>query len=73
MTTIRFAEKNWRPDESTLVHTGDYRVPQDMSEDLAQRALEEGAAVAVDEPSDPPQGETEEAQPRRGRQRRSEA
>jgi len=47
MKIIRFAERNWRPDAQTLISTGDYRIPLDMSEELAQRALAEGAAVLV--------------------------
>lgn len=40
---IRF-ETNWRPDERTLLGSGDYRVPLDMSDELAQRAIAEGVA-----------------------------
>jgi hypothetical protein len=49
---IRFAEKNWRPDARTLISTGDYRIPEDMPLELAERAVAEGAAVVVD--ADPP-------------------
>lgn len=49
MKTIRLSERNWRPDDATLVHTGDYRVPQDLPEALAERALAEGVAVLVEE------------------------
>lgn len=47
MKVIRFAEKNWRPDDRTLISTGDYRIPEDMTPELARRAVEEGAAVVV--------------------------
>ena len=55
MKIIRFAEKNWRPDAATLISTGDYRIPEDMPLELAQRAVAEGAAVVVeaDSPPDP--------------------
>jgi hypothetical protein len=49
MKVIRFAERNWRPDARTLISTGDYWIPRDMSEELADRALQEGAAVLVSE------------------------
>lgn len=49
MKVIRFAERNWRPDARTLISTGDYRIPLDMSEELAERAVREGAAVVVTE------------------------
>lgn len=48
MKIIRFAEKNWRPDAATLISTGDYRIPEDMSLELAERAVAEGAAVVVE-------------------------
>lgn len=44
---IRFAEKNWRPDARTLISTGEYRIPEDMPLELAERAVSEGAAVVV--------------------------
>jgi DNA polymerase IIIc chi subunit len=47
MKRIRFAEKNWRPDDRTLISTGDYRIPEDMAPELAERAIAEGAAVVV--------------------------
>ena len=40
---IRFAT-NWRPDDCTLLGSGDYRVPLDMSDELAKRAIAEGVA-----------------------------
>ncbi len=46
---IRFAEKNWRPDDKTLINTGFYWIPRDMSEELARRALAEGVAVLVED------------------------
>jgi len=48
MKVIRFADKNWRPNEATLISTGDYRIPEDMSLELAERAVREGAAVVVE-------------------------
>lgn len=59
MKVIRFAERNWRPDSRTLISTGDYWIPRDMSEELAERALREGAAVLVEQPN--------QAQPKRQR------
>lgn len=47
MKIIRLAERNWRPDDATLVSTGDYRVGLDISEELAARAVAEGVAVEV--------------------------
>lgn len=52
MKVIRFAEKNWRPDATTLINTGDYRIPEDMPLELAQRAVAEGAAVVVQAAAD---------------------
>lgn len=54
--TIRFAEKNWRPDSATLISTGDYRIPEDMPFELAQRAVDEGAAVVVETVEPKPKG-----------------
>lgn len=51
---IRFAENNWRPDAATLVSTGDYRIPEDMTQELADRAIAEGAAVLIVEEQAPP-------------------
>lgn len=48
---------NWRPDEFTLYHPGDYRVPEDWSEDLAARAVDAGVAVVVDDFSHPDHGD----------------
>ena len=47
MKTIHFPDRNWRPDDHTLIHTGAYRVGEDISEELAARAVREGVAVAV--------------------------
>ena len=45
MKIIRIPAPNtWRPDARMLFHFGDYRVPQDMSEELAERAIAEGVA-----------------------------
>lgn len=49
MMVIRFQPNNWRPDSRTLISTGDYRIPLDMSEELANRALSEGVAIVVRE------------------------
>jgi hypothetical protein len=46
---ICFPEKNWRPDEKTLINTGYYWIPRDMSEELAKRALAEGVAVLIED------------------------
>jgi hypothetical protein len=64
MRTIRFAD-NWRPDERTLIHSGDYRVPSDLSEELAQRAVEDGVAevVKVAKPAAEPAQAAEPAAP----------
>ncbi len=45
---ICFEDKNWRPDDKTLINTGFYLIPRDMSEELARRALAEGVAVLVE-------------------------
>ena len=51
MKIIRIPEPGtWRADANTLFHFGDYRVPLDMSEQLAQRAIDEGVAVLVTAP-----------------------
>lgn len=51
---IRIPEQpgTWRPDGARLFHFGEYRVPEDMSEELAKRALEEGAASVVGDAPD---------------------
>lgn len=46
---IRIPEPTtWRPD-GMLFAFGDYRVPEEMSEELAKRAVAEGAAVVLDD------------------------
>lgn len=45
---VRF-DATWRP-EGLIIHTGTYDVPQDMPQELAQRAITERVAVRVDEP-----------------------
>jgi len=43
---------NWRPDgshTSRLLHPGDYRVPDDWSEEFAARAIAAGVAVVVED------------------------
>lgn len=47
MKAIRIPEGTWRPDAARLYHFGTYRVPQDMPEDLARRAVAEGVAEEV--------------------------
>ena len=37
----------WRPDGVKIIHAGDWRVPEDLSEELAQRAMKEAGAVKV--------------------------
>lgn len=50
MKMISISEPNtWRPDGKTLLHFGTYRVPEDMSDELAARAVAEGVAVEVAE------------------------
>lgn len=46
---VLFAEKNWRPDAVTLIHTGYYLMPEELSPELAERAVREGFAEVVDE------------------------
>jgi hypothetical protein len=41
---------NWRLPDGRLFHPGDYRVPQDMSEELARRAVAEGVGVLTEPP-----------------------
>lgn len=49
MKAIRIPEGTWRPDPGRLFHFGTYRVPEDMPEALAQRAVAEGVAVVVED------------------------
>lgn len=49
MKQIRIPEGTWRTD-GRLFHFGTYRIPDDMSEELAQRAVSDGVAVVVEEP-----------------------
>lgn len=49
---VRFAE-TWRPD-GRLIHTGVYRIPEDMPEELALRAISEGVAFREPEPEQKP-------------------
>lgn len=51
MKRIQIPEGTWRPDAQQLFHFGVYRVPEDMPEELAQRAVDEGVAVVVEEPA----------------------
>lgn len=60
---IRIPEPtSWRPDGSHLFAFGEYRVPQDMSQELAELAISEGAAVVVDAGDEPA------AKPKKSRQ-----
>ena len=47
MRIIEIPSNNWRPDDRRIFHFGRYRVPLDMSEDLADLAIAEGVAVVV--------------------------
>ena len=47
MKIIRIPAGTWRPDSRSLYHFGDYRIPLDMSEELAARALADGVAELV--------------------------
>ena len=49
MKTLRIPEPTtWRPDGATLVHFGDYRIPIDISAELAERAVAEGAGTIIE-------------------------
>lgn len=48
MKILRIAQGTWRPDANTLLHFGDYRVPLDMSEELAGRAVAEGVGSLIE-------------------------
>ena len=55
MKLICIPEPNsWRPEPGVLYHFGLYRVPEDMSDELAQRAVAEGAAQEVETKPAPP-------------------
>jgi hypothetical protein len=41
--------KAWRPSPATLIHAGIYRVPRDMSVDMAQKAVACGAGTMQSE------------------------
>lgn len=63
MKAIRIPEPtSWRPDANHLFAFGVYRVPEDISEEFARRAVSDGAAVVVDDEAAEPQ------QPRRKKQ-----
>lgn len=50
MKIIRIPEPTtWRPDARTLLHFGTYRVPEDISADMAAQAVSEGVAVVVED------------------------
>lgn len=63
MKTLRIASGTWRPDARTLFHFGDYRIPLDMSEDMAARAVAEGVGEIVAEAK--PAATTYETKPAR--------
>ena len=46
---LRIESASWRLDGKTLFHPGDYRVPEDIELELAQRIVAEGAGVFVEE------------------------
>jgi hypothetical protein len=39
--------KAYRPDGRRIVHAGNWRVPDDLSEEIAERAMKEAGAVKV--------------------------
>ena len=48
MKMIRIPEPlAWRIDAQTLLHFGTYRVPEDVSEEVAQTAIDAGVAEEV--------------------------
>jgi hypothetical protein len=47
---IRIPEPTTWRQPGRLYHFGDYRIPEDMSLELAERAIAEGAAVLIEEP-----------------------
>lgn len=61
MKTLRIPEGTWRPDDASLYHFGDYRIPQDMSEDMAKRAVAEGVGSIVEDKRADPAPETKAA------------
>jgi hypothetical protein len=50
MRKVRITDRNWRP-EGFLFHPGVYRVPLDMSEAMADRAVAEGFAEEMQKPA----------------------
>lgn len=36
---------NWRPGNGRLLHPGTYRIPEDLSEEMADRAIAEAGAT----------------------------
>lgn len=60
---IRIPEPtSWRADGSRLFAFGEYRVPEDMSQEIAELAVSEGAASVVEE------GESPSVKPKRLKQ-----
>ncbi len=55
MKILRIPDGTWRPDARTLFHFGDYRIPLDMSEEMADRAVADGVGTIVENKlADPP-------------------
>lgn len=48
--------KSWRPTSGSLIHAGVYRIPSDLPQDLADKALADGAGAML--PDDPPKQKT---------------
>lgn len=59
MKTLHIPEPtSWRPDARTLLHFGDYRIPADISEELAARAVAEGVGTVTENKLAAPAPET---------------
>lgn len=59
MKTLRIREPlAWRPDARSLYHFGDYRIPADMSEELAAQAVADGVGELVEDKRAAPPPET---------------
>lgn len=52
-------QKNWRWRRDQMFTPGTYRVPEDMSEEMARRAVKEEGAVKVELPKPQPMPEPE--------------
>ena len=44
--------KSWRPTSGSLIHAGVYRVPSDLQQDMAEKAVADGVGAML--PDDPP-------------------